>query len=960
MTRASRGASSAAEQAKTIQIALDDAEAKIAWLAANLREAQSQRQGLLRALKALGVKPDSSFGDDDPALEPPQVKPVKPAASRRADASVAPSESDQDEKTADGEAAEDDETSEQAAAQPAPASDRPIEDAAPAPHPSAMPAPAARPSALPQTPHLRDLPAGHVLEWDCPPPAPGARFNNEPEIPAKEKIALFLERFHGRSGIYAGRFLERDQARRPLRAGYVPVWRKLDAAVVRAHLSGEAVIGVYAMVGMRNCRFLILDFDEAAWRDDARAVIQAARAQNVPVYPEISRSGKGAHLWIFFSEPVSARLARTLGGQLLGLAALDFGSPRLLSYDRMFPSQDALRTDKSIGNLIALPLQLAARSRGASVFVDDELEPIEKQWSHIRAMRTMTPDELADTVEQLCAALSVDKRAVEAAAAAEAQRPANAQTNASTNAPSESSEEARPIAVEDFFAALPPKLSAARTPLRVELSSRIAIPTTDMTRDLRAALIRLSSFWNAEYLKRRRMMRSTFSFADAGAPDAAGERLVKKFVLADEIDGRFLLPRGLEDKVFSLLRENGIAYETYSLRDAGRPLDLQFQGELRPEQHKALTLACANDSGIIVAETGFGKTVLALAVIAKRACSTLVLVDKKILADQWISRISTFFGIPKKEVGIWMGASHRQTRRIDVASIGSLQRMTPEERLRFMSGYGLLIADECHHIGAGGAALVMQSFPGERILGLTATPIRRDGKMPGVFMLLGDILGRFRGPSVEERRLRVRQYAAAAPIAAPSSSAPHAAYQELLAAVLADPERLGVVREETRRLIEAGRKVLVLSIRVGHYEQLVDALQGLTPNVFTLSAEMGRRERAAVLKNLEALPNDDPLVLVSTGGLVGEGFDFPPLDAMVLAAPVSEERTVMQYVGRLLRRVEGKHSAEVVDIVDAGVPVFEAQFKKRRRFYEKLGFREADEAAAADPTDVLDPDPSCA
>lgn len=934
MTRANRVAASAAEKAKAIQVALDDAEAKIAWLSANLREVQSQRQGLLRALKALGVKPESSFRDDDPALEAPKVTPavksdLKPAAPARAEPSGEPIE-----KPA-GSAEE--------SAQPAAASGQTGNSAQHDEAGAATHAPV-RPSALPQTPRLRDLPEGHVLEWDCPPPAPGARFNNEPEISAKEKIELFLERFRGRSGIYAARFLERDQARRPLRAGYVPIWRKLDAAVVRAHLSGEAVIGVYAMAGMSNCRFLVLDFDEAAWRDDARAVIQAARAQNVPVYPEISRSGKGAHLWIFFSEPVSARLARTLGGQLLGLAALDFGSPRLLSYDRMFPSQDALRTDKSIGSLIALPLQLAARSRGASVFVDDELEPIEKQWSHIRAMRTMTPDELAQAVERLCAALSVDRRAVEA----DAKRLAGG--------PSTPLEEERPIAVEDFFAALPPKLSAARTPLRVELSSRIAIPTTDMTRDLRAALIRLGSFWNAEYLKRRRMMRSTFSFADAAGPDA-GERLVKKFVLADEIDGRFLLPRGLEDKVFALLRENGIRFETYSLRDAGRPLDLRFQGELRPEQRKALTLACANDSGIIVAETGFGKTVLALAVIAERACSTLVLVDKKILADQWISRISTFFGIPKKEVGIWMGASHRQTRRIDVASIGSLQRMTPEERLRFMSGYGLLIADECHHIGAGGAALVMQSFPGERILGLTATPIRRDGKMPGVFMLLGDILGRFRGTSVEHRRLRVRQYAAAAPIAAPNSSAPHAAYQELLAAVLADPERLRVVREETRRLIEAGRKVLVLSIRVGHYEQLVEALQGLTQNVFTLSAEMGRRERAAVLKSLEALPKDEPLVLVSTGGLVGEGFDFPPLDAMVLAAPVSEERTVMQYVGRLLRQVEGKHSAEVVDIVDARVPVFEAQFKKRRRFYEKLGFREPDEAAA-ESADQLELDPS--
>lgn len=914
------------QTAQTLQTKLDDLEGKMVWLAANLREAESQRRSLIQALADLDVKAASEFEDPlaleilPPAsvLAPQKTQPPLEAAEGLQ--TVFLRRSDEAEGPAQPEAA--------CEAEPANAA------------PQAGQAPMrSHPEALPRTPPLRKVPQGHVVQWDCPAPAADSHFDNEPEMPAREKIALFLERFHGRSGIYAGRFVERDGAGRTVRTGYAPVWRKLDAAVVRAHLSGQAVIGVYAMTGMSSCRFLVIDFDEAAWRDDARAVIQAARSQNIPIYPEISRSGQGAHLWIFFTEPVPARLARTLGGQLMGLAALDFGSPRLLSYDRMFPSQDALRTDKSIGNLIALPLQLAARSRNASVFTDDELDPIAKQWTHIAGMTAMRPEALSAAVERLSGVLGVDPTAVQADRdAALTAREARRQGQPAADETADADSLERPIAIEDFFVVRPDRLSAARTPLRVELSAHIAIPTADLTRELRAALISMSSFWNAEYLKRRRMMRSTFSFAETGAP---GARLAKKFVLAGEAGGRLLLPRGLEAKVFSLLQDNGIAFEAFNLRDAGRPLDLEFQGTLRPEQEKAVSIACASDSGIIVAETGFGKTVLALAVIAQRQCSTLVLVDKKVLADQWVERIAAFFGIKKKEVGVWMGTTHRQTRRIDVVSAGSLARMTPEARLRFMSGYGLLIADECHHIGADGASLVVQDFPGERILGLTATPIRRDGKMPGVFMLLGGILGRFRGASVQERRLRVREYISAEPVdASPRAGTGPAAYQALLADVLADPERLEAVREETERLVKAGRKVLVLSIRVGHYARLVDVLAGITPNIFTLAAEMGKRERAGVLKRLEALPKDEPLVLVSTGGLVGEGFDFPPLDAMVLAAPVSEERTVMQYVGRLLRQVEGKRSVEVADIVDVRVPVFAAQFKKRRRFYEKLGFRE--------------------
>lgn len=755
------------------------------------------------------------------------------------------------------------------------------------------------------------------------PTAAASPLNPEAHISNSQKAALFLSLFSGRGNVHAVRVEGQIGPEGEVLKGYRPEWRAMTAADVARHLKGETVkgtdfvLGSYPMTSRTHCRFLAFDFDEKTWREDAKAVIRAARTEGIPLAPEISRSGEGAHLWLFFTEPVPAATARRLGFALIAKAVAMRSSPKLMSFDRLFPAQDVLKNDTAIGNLIALPLQRGPRLRGASTFTDDELQPLAAPWTYLQGVRRLSAEDVTDALARLersMGAKPLDVDGLTADAVSPKEPPFS-------------------LVIEDFFAYPDRPLRAATPQVELRLGAAIGIRSDALTPELRAALIRMGSFWNTEYLVAKRRMMPT-----RGQPP--------RFILADERGGWFTLPRGLLPKVRELFTEHRIAYKIVDERTPGTRVDLAFHGTLRPQQVRAVETIAGHDEGILVAATGFGKTVVASALIAKRKVSTLIVVPSKVLADQWRDRLLVFLGLQKKEVGQLGAQRKRLTERVDIAIDRSLATMEPEKLAAFLAPYGQIIVDECHHAAAGGLIDALNAFRGRFRVGLTATPKRRDAKMPAVKMLLGPVVGRFKGESIGDRRLTVVPTRCFSGYFAGAKSG-REAFDEAVRALMTNGLRNDLITRWAEDLLAVNRRTLVLTKRIEHLAILRERLSPLTPHFFVLEASMGAKARKALVADIEALPPETPLILLATGGVAGEGFDLPRLDALLLTFPVKWEGLLEQYVGRLLRPAPGKTDAWVVDFVDRQIPVLFSMWRKRQAGYRKVKFREEDPQGAA-------------
>jgi len=371
----------------------------------------------------------------------------------------------------------------------------------------------------------------------------------------------------------------------------------------------------------------------------------------------------------------------------------------------------------------------------------------------------------------------------------------------------------------------------------------------------------------------------------------------------------------------------------------GEPLEVAFAGILRPDQEFAVAAMMQHDAGVLCAPTAFGKTVTAAAMIARRGVNTLVLVHRTELLKQWQERLQSFLGIGKGVVGTIGGGKSRPTGKIDIAVMQSLSRQGEVNSL--VENYGHVIIDECHHIGATSFDAILKKVKGKFVLGLTATPIRRDGQQPIIFMQCGPI-----------RHTATR-----------SASAPHdlevlprflykrivttvdAVIQDVFRHLVTDMERTQAIVHEIQECFEQNRKVLVLTERTEHLDAILTELNGKVPSPFVLHGRMSKKQRAAVVAELEALPADAPRILLATGKLVGEGFDHPPLDTLVLAMPVSWKGTLQQYAGRLHREHATKTDVRIIDFVDTGNPALLRMWEKRQHGYRAMGYRMADQSA---------------
>jgi superfamily II DNA or RNA helicase len=749
---------------------------------------------------------------------------------------------------------------------------------------------------------------------------------NTENLTSEEKITIFLRLFQGRKDVYPKLWQNQKTGKK----GYSPAcsnewihgvcnkprikcgectnqaFLPVTPEAILDHLQGRQVIGVYPMLKDETCRLLAADFDKGAWREDVMAFTDSCRVVGIPYAIERSHSGNGAHVWFFFSHSVTASTARKLGSYLITQTMSRRHQLDMSSYDRLFPNQDTLPKG-GFGNLIALPLQYHPRQEGNTLFLDDQLEPFSDQWRFLASLNPIQPEKINEIIRNISTpeqvmglhGTYVDDVDVEPWLKSACRD----QNHISINDP------------------IPDEVRAV-------MSQRLFVEKSGLPASLINRLQRLAAFQNPEFYKKQNLRLST----------ALTPRVIS---CAEDHSDHISLPRGCLEAAQTLLRENNSSLELEDLRNPGDIVEVNFSGELTEVQKQAVNAMCTHENGVIVAPPGFGKTVLGTYLISARKCSTLILVHRQLLLDQWRSQLSIFLDRDTKSIGQLGGGKRKLTGQIDVAMIQSLTRKGVVNDV--VAKYGQVIIDECHHLPAVSFERVLSEVKARYIVGLTATPQRRDGHHPIIYMQIGPI--RFKADTrVQstqrpfEHRIFVRETGFELPMQASDIT-----IQALYSLLVNDEERNQQIIDDVLQALEEGRSPILLTERKVHLDYLHQRLKEFVRHIVVLKGGRSLKDQQKVYEELASIPKDEERLLLATGRYIGEGFDDARLDTLLLSLPVSWKGTLVQYAGRLHRTHPGKHEVRIVDYADSKVPVLARMFERRLRGYRAMGYRKKDD-----------------
>lgn len=746
-------------------------------------------------------------------------------------------------------------------------------------------------------------------------------------LSSTEKIILFRSLFKGREDVYPKLWVSKNGDRK----GYMPAcandgvyslcgkrktprvkcgdcnhltYLPVTDEVIKDHLQGKLTIGVYPLLPDDSCRFLAVDFDKKTWQEDVAAFRETCTSLDLPVAIERSRSGNGAHAWFFFSEPLMAATARIVGCYLITETMSRRHQLSMESYDRLFPSQDIMPRG-GFGNLIALPLQLEPRKKGNSVFVDETFSLYPDHWGYLTSLKRLSSQELQSIADK-----AVRKGQV-----------------IGLRLPSDHDEEQTPWE-RSPSGRFPEQLIKGKLPKSITAvnAQKIFVVKKSIPSELLNRIKRLAAFQNPEFYKKQKMRLSTHNTP----------RVIACF---EELPEYVALPRGCHDALENLLKELGITLHLDDKRQAGAATTFAFHGALSDLQQQAADKLMQHEIGIFVAPPGSGKTVVGAWMTAARNCSTLILVHRKPLLDQWVAQLSRFLDLAPKTIGTIGSGKSKATGVLDVAMMQSLVRK--DEVVDLVANYGQIIVDECHHLPAFSFERVLTEVKARYVVGLTATPYRRDGHQPIIHMQCGPTrfaLDRKQQESQDAftRRLILRETGFTVP-----ESDKEKTIQEIYAMLASDRERNRFILDDIQNALAEGRSPILLTERKDHLELFAGELRDAVKHLVVLQGGMGVKQRRKIVEHLAAIPDDEERLILATGRYIGEGFDDARLDTLFLALPFSWKGMLVQYAGRLHRLRDGKEEVRVYDYVDGSVPMLAKMHEKRMKGFRALGYEQA-------------------
>ena len=731
----------------------------------------------------------------------------------------------------------------------------------------------------------------------------------------EEKIDLFLSLFGARRSVYPKLWINLKKGSK----GYSPAcsnewvhgvcekprvkcsdcpnqnFPPLDHSAIHSHLIGRHTIGTYAIREDDGCIFLAADFDGDGWMQDIEAYRRAAEQMGISIGIERSRSGNGGHAWIFFAHPVPAVLARRLGTLIVARASSFHQGMKLSTYDRFFPNQD-MCPKGGFGNLIALPLQQEPRKSGHTLFLDENFAPVSDQWAYLASLLKIDLAELQRLLETSC----------------------------SHEKDSQPTESVSLIFDEAALNVIPQAVRRGdfKGTLKLVRNSQIAIPLADLPTSLGAALKRLGTIANPLFYEKQRLRFPTIN--------------IPRFIFCgEEHDDKLVLPRGTLHDIEKLVSKAGGKIEVIDRRPAPATADLSFIGALTATQSTAVDAILGHEEGVLVAPPGAGKTVMACAAIARRSTPTLILVHRKQLLDQWSDRLQNFLGLSKNEIHV-LGKARYPDAPVALGMFPTLARSEFPEAL--FAKYGHVIIDECHHVPAASFEAAMKCCTARYILGLTATPNRKDGLQKILFLQCGPIRHRIDLDHSEEqsRTVFVREFSLRLP--AEKDRLPiHQIWEHLIQS----GERNRAIASDVSSALEEQRFCALLSDRKEHLNALESLLREKWPeeSIYRIDGSTKQKLRTAILGNLRSKASEGrAFALLATASLLGEGFDMPELDTLFLAMPISFKGRLIQYAGRLHRFSEKKKSVRIYDYVEPDHPLTAQMYGKRTVAYREMGY----------------------
>lgn len=728
------------------------------------------------------------------------------------------------------------------------------------------------------------------------------------EYTKDEKIRIYTSYFKGRNDIFAERYFRKSDNQK----GYSPVCRNkysincdlkkyvgckgcpyknyfgMSTVDLLNHFKGKKSYGIYPMLDGDECYFLAVDFDEGDFFKSAINFKNICSKYGIDCAVEISQSGLGAHVWIFFEQPVKAKNARKLGDFILNKTFISSNGVSLKSFDRFFPSQDFLEKG-GYGNLIALPLDGSLISEGKTVFVDDNKLPYENQIAFLNSVKKLTIMELELLLEKIKQENEIDIL------------PKNITKNIQ-------------LKPSDFLGKV-----------IVNYNNDLQISKDILSNKALKYMMRLGSVINNEFYDKQRMRQSTYNIS----------RVLQLF---KEDENFISIPRGCLKDLISIFECLKVEYEIIDKRVEGKEIEVEFCKDLRPDQETALVNIMCEDNGVFVAPPGFGKTVMAAALISEYKRNTLVLVNNVSLIDQWKERLNEFLQVnyeykkEKDKFGVYYGAKKKLTGNIDIASIHSFDDSIESNEI--LSKYGMIIVDEVHHLAARTFERVLRNTNTKYIYGLTATPKRSDRNEKIIYKTIGDIIYEHQNiyselskvliPKITNFRL--------------SNKDKLLSYVEQCNKLVSNEERNQLIIEDIKNCLAEKKNIILLSERVEHIRYLYEKISEFCNNVYIINGQMKMAEKKEVSQQISNI-SEDGYVILATGKYIGEGFDLPSLNTLFITMPFKWEGTLSQYVGRIHRTVADKTEVCVYDYVDLKVQMFSKMFSKRLRSYKKHNYK---------------------